>query len=186
MADSQSTNAASQVSKWMKLYGLGMLLLGSAAILAPFFSSVFISIYVGWLFLFAGVLRLVQAYQTRQDLGGALFRLLIGVLYLCGGAFLIWDPIEGTFWLTYCVGLLFVVEGIAHVLLGLLYRKNLPHWGWILGDGLITFSLGFMVLARWPDDALWTLGLLAGLSLISSGWTALMFNKKTLGTLMGV
>jgi uncharacterized membrane protein HdeD (DUF308 family) len=185
MADSQPTNPAPQVSKWMRLYGLGMLALGSAAILAPLVSSVFVSIYIGWLLFFAGALRWVQAYQTRQDLGGALLRFLIGVLYLCGGIFLIWDPIEGTFWLTYCLGLLFVVEGITNGLMGLIYRTALPHWGWIIGDGLITVALGFLILARWPADSFWALGLLAGISLISSGWTALMFNKASFGTLTG-
>jgi uncharacterized membrane protein HdeD (DUF308 family) len=42
-----------------------------------------------------------------------------------------------------------------------------------------------LILARWPADSFWALGLLAGISLISSGWTALMFNKASFGTLTG-
>lgn len=48
-----------------------------------------------------------------------------------------------------------------------------PHagWGWVLFDGVVSVALGLMLWWQLPSAALWSLGTLAGISIIISGWT---------------
>ncbi len=64
----------------------------------------------------------------------------------------------------------FVVKGIFQTAAALSYREAIPHsWGWLLASGLADLVLAAIVISGWPGTVGWTLGLLAGVSLITSG-----------------
>ena len=52
--------------------------------------------------------------------------------------------------------------------------RPLPGWGWLLFDGILSTVLGFMLWIQFPSSALWALGILAGISILISGWTMTM------------
>ena len=49
-----------------------------------------------------------------------------------------------------------------------------PGWGWLLFDGILSVVLGLMLWVQFPSSALWALGILAGISILLSGWTMVM------------
>jgi uncharacterized membrane protein HdeD (DUF308 family) len=63
---------------------------------------------------------------------------------------------------------LFTVEGFSKVIFSLTIRP-LPNWGWIMVSGIVSILLSFFLLARTPVTALWLLGALLGIQLISEG-----------------
>ncbi len=52
--------------------------------------------------------------------------------------------------------------------------RPFPRWVWVLLSGAVAIVLGVLILARWPSDAVWAIGLLVGIDLLLSGWSLLM------------
>ncbi len=46
-----------------------------------------------------------------------------------------------------------------------------PHegWGWLLLSGLVAVAVGLLIAAELPSSAVWAIGLLTGINLLSSG-----------------
>jgi len=64
----------------------------------------------------------------------------------------------------------FIVEGVFQTVAALSYRAIIPQsWGWLLASGLADLVLAAIVISGWPGTVDWTLGLLAGVSLLTSG-----------------
>jgi len=62
----------------------------------------------------------------------------------------------------------FMIEGISKVVFALTIRP-FPNWGWVLGSGLIGILLSVILWVRIPVTAVWLIGLLLGIELISVG-----------------
>ena len=69
----------------------------------------------------------------------------------------------------------FFVEGVFQTVAALSYRETIPRsWGWLPASGLADIALAVIIVSGWPGTAGWTLGLLAGVSLLTSGWAIVM------------
>jgi uncharacterized membrane protein HdeD (DUF308 family) len=62
----------------------------------------------------------------------------------------------------------FMIEGISKVVFALTIRP-FPNWGWVLASGLVGIVLALILWANLPVTALWLVGVLLGLQLISVG-----------------
>ena len=55
------------------------------------------------------------------------------------------------------------------------HRARIPHsWGSLLASGIADLVLAAIIISGWPGTVDWTLGLLAGVSLLTSGWAIVM------------
>lgn len=163
--------------------GVLLVLLGIGAIAFPNFSTLTAEIWIGWLLVFSGVTKLVYAFQSRAE-GGFIWKLLLSLLYIATGGLLIAYPLQGVLTLTLALASFLLVEGIFEIVLALQLRPQ-ANWSWLLGNGIITLVLGGMIWREWPFDAPWTLGLLVGISIISSGVARIMLalaNRSTVDT----
>ena len=69
----------------------------------------------------------------------------------------------------------FAVEGAFQAAAALSYREAIPRsWGWLLASGIADLVLAAIIISGWPGTVDWTLGLLAGVSLVTSGWAIVM------------
>ena len=87
--------------------------------------------------------------------------LLIGFLFLR-------DPAQGLLTITLLLIVFFMIEGISKVVFALTIRP-LPNWGWVLASGLVGILLSLILWSSLPVAALWLVGLLLGIELISVG-----------------
>ncbi len=158
---------------WGTGIGILLIVLGLIAILAPFFAGVTITAIVGWVLLFAGIGRLIFAWSARGA-GSVIWQLLIGVLYVAFAFYLIAHPARGLLTLTLWLAVYFVIEGVFELITYFNLRRG-HRAGWFLWDGLITLVLGALIWAQWPFSAVWAVGVLVGVSLISSGVARLSF-----------
>src|SRR5260370_9174695 len=85
--------------KWFVFQGIVMLVLGCLAVAEPVIASVAIDIYIGWLFMFGGVLGLVAMFSAR-DASAFFWMLLTPPLSLAVGIMRPSKPSEGTASLT--------------------------------------------------------------------------------------
>jgi uncharacterized membrane protein HdeD (DUF308 family) len=56
-----------------------------------------------------------------------------------------------------------------------------PHdgWVWMLVAGIIAILCGVLIVAQLPSSALWAIGLLAGINIISTGWAYLFLAMRS-------
>ena len=163
-----------QASTLSILWGISLICLGMLAIASPFVAAVAVNVLVAWLIVLAGVVHVIVAFHTREA-GSMIWRLLVGLAYLCFGVYLIARPAVGVASLTLVLASLFLVEGIFNIILYFRIRSILRAT-WILLDGIVTLLLGAMIYMQWPSSSAWAIGTLVGVSLIFSGVTRVMMS----------
>src|SRR6201987_133276 len=105
-----------QASTLTLLWGVLLICLGGLAVGSPMIAAVAVNIFVAWLVVMAGVVHLIVAFHTREA-GSVIWRLLVGLAYICFGGYLIVRPGLGVVTLTLLLGSLFLVEGIFNIIL---------------------------------------------------------------------
>ena len=174
-----SVEAASQVireamrekvrrhSFWYILQSVLMILAGIMALVFPIISSVAIVIFLGWLLIFSGILQAFSLLDARHvphfwlQLVSVVLSVLVGILFLR-------NPGAGVLTLTLLLIVFFMVEGISKIIFSLTIRP-FPNWGWVFASGVIGILLAFYLWANTPVTAVWLLGVLLGIGLISEG-----------------
>lgn len=150
--------------------GIAMLILGIVAVAWPAVATVAVDIYVGWLFLISGIVGLVAMFSAR-NLPAFFWTLITAALSTAVGVMLLWKPEAGVVSLTIVLTAFFVAEGIFQIVGSFAYRDVIPNsWGWLLFSGISDLILAGIILWAWPSSAVWTLGLIVGVNLITSGF----------------
>jgi uncharacterized membrane protein HdeD (DUF308 family) len=156
------------------MQGIIMMVLGVAAIAWPQISTIAVDLFVGWMFLLSGLTGLVTMFLA-SSVGGFLWSLLTAALSLFVGVLLVWHPVEGVVTLTLVLIAFFIAEGIFQIAGAIQHRAALPDsWGWLLMSGIADLVLAGMLISGWPSTAVWALGLIVGLNLITSGLAIVM------------
>ncbi len=167
-----SSNLVRRASTLTILWGVSLVCLGMLAVAAPLFAAVAVTSLIAWLIMFAGVVHIVVAFHSREA-GSVIWRLLVGLAYICFGGYVMARPALGVASLTLLLASLFLVEGIFNIVLFFRAPTALRS-GWFLVDGIVTLLLGLMIYMQWPSSSAWAIGTLVGVSLIFSGVTRVM------------
>ncbi|MEJ0095463.1 MAG: HdeD family acid-resistance protein [Methylocella sp.] len=155
--------------KWFLAEGIILVILGIAAVAAPLVAGVATTLFVGWLFLFAGVAGLVATFSARTA-PGFWWSELSSFVVLIAGLVLLWNPLHGLITLTYVLIAYFIVDGILTIILALEHRKDLSdRWQWLVVNGVIDLILAGIVISGLPGAFAWALGLLVGIDLVFGG-----------------
>ncbi len=167
-----SSDLVRRASTLTILWGVSLICLGMLAVAWPLLAAVAVNGMVAWLILLAGIIHIVVAFHSREA-GSVIWRLLVGLAYLCFGGYLLARPLTGVASLTLLLASLFLVEGIFNIVLYFRAPSTLRS-GWFLVDGIVTLLLGLMIYMQWPSSSAWAIGTLVGVSLIFSGVTRVM------------
>lgn len=163
---------------WVIVLSILLILLGLFAALMPIVATLISTSIFGWIFLIAGVIRIVKSFQARP-IRGFWLSLLVGILYVVAGLVILANLLQGAVALTFALALVFVVEGILEIIACFKARTG-GNLSWlVLIDGLFTLILGILVWNGWPDNSLWLLGFYVGISLAFSGVTLLAIATAT-------
>jgi uncharacterized membrane protein HdeD (DUF308 family) len=104
-----------------------------------------------------------------------LWEILLGVIYGAVGIYLLASPVRGLLSLTLAVATYLFVEGVLEFVLSFELRRA-PGAVWLLVDGIVTLGLAVLIWTTWPSSGMWVVGTLAGISMLFSGITRLMFS----------
>lgn len=149
--------------------GVAMIILGGLAIAQPYVASTVADIYIGCLFFISAIVGLIAMFAAR-DFPAFLWTLLTSALSLAIGVLLVWKPTEGTMSLTIALTAFFIAEGVFQIVASFTYRDIVPDsWGWMLASGIADLILATIIILAWPSSATWTLGLIVGVSLLTTG-----------------
>ena len=149
--------------------GIILCVLGLGAIVLPLIAGLAATVFLGWLFLFAGLVGLVFTSKARSSpgFGWSLFSAAAAVI---AGALLLWDPLQGLTTLTFVLVAYFIVDGAAIIFLAIAYRRELSgKWEWMLMNGVTDLILAGIIISGFPGTLVWALGLLVGIDLLFGG-----------------
>ncbi|KDN10399.1 MULTISPECIES: HdeD family acid-resistance protein [unclassified Gilliamella] len=155
-------------SSWFILVGVILIILGSLALGYQFTATVFSVYFIGSLILMAGIAQALHSFRIKGFSQSALWAVM-GVLYIFIGLMSFFQPVAVSSALTLVISFLLIMSGFTQIFAAM-NNRNLPRWGWVLTSGIITLILGFMIIAGWPYDSLWVLGMFLGIDLIFQGW----------------
>jgi uncharacterized membrane protein HdeD (DUF308 family) len=167
--------------------GIALVVFGAIAIVVPGTAALAVTILLGWLFLFSGVLGLVTTIWMRQ-LPGFWWSLLSALLAIVTGIALLAWPFGGVLSLTLVLAVFFVVEGVASIMYALDHRREYTgRWAWMLASGVIDLLLAMLILVGFPGTASWAIGLLVGINMLMGGFAliAMALHARAGGTTGG-
>ena len=154
-------------SLWYLIEGVLLVVAGILAVIYPVVSSVAVVVLLGWLLIISGIVQGISLLGARHvphfwlQLISVILAVLIGFLFLR-------DPEQGLVTITLLLIVFFMIEGISKIVFALTIRP-FPNWGWMLGSGLVGIFLSVLLWANMPVTAVWLIGLLLGIELISVG-----------------
>ncbi len=151
-----------------------MILAGLLAIVLPQVAGIAISLLVAWLLIFSGGAHLVFAWHTRAH-GGAIWELLLGILYIVIGVYILMNPVAGLASITFALAIYLFFEAVLEFAMGFKLRPR-PGSGWLLFDGVVTLILAVLIWRTWPSNTEWVVGTLVGISMLFSGTSRLMLS----------
>lgn len=152
---------------WYLVQGVLLAAAGILAIVYPVISSVAVIVLLGWLLIISGIIQAISLVGASQvphfwlQLISVILAVLIGFLFLR-------DPEQGLLTITLLLIVFFMIEGMSKVVFALTIRP-FPNWAWVLASGLVGIVLSVMLWASLPEVAVWLVGLLLGIELISVG-----------------
>ena len=163
----RATTQRMRPGRTMLAVGVVLSLLGVVAIVFPFVTGVSISIALGALLVVGALFHVAHAFGAGGWRGFAL-QALLAIIYALAGISLLVNPVLGLATLTLLLVAYFLADGVVEVLLGLRMRGETGS-AWFVASGVISVVLAGLLWAGWPSTAAWAVGLLFGISLLSSG-----------------
>ena len=164
-------NAVRQAFKrhatWYLIQGVLLMAAGALAIIYPLISAIAVVVLTGWLLIASGVLQAISLLGARHaphfwlQLISAILAILVGFLFLR-------DTGQGLVTITLLLIVFFMIEGVSKIVFALTIRP-MPQWGWVLASGMVGVVLSVLLLAFIEVTAVWLVGLMLGIQLISIG-----------------
>src|SRR5208282_353103 len=132
---------------WFLAFGVGLALLGVAAVTRAVTATVASMLFFGWLLVLAAAIEVAQAVAVGHW-AGFFQHLLAAILFGVVGLLTVVRPRQSAEVLTLFMAAFFLVGGLSQIVVAV--ALALPGWGWQVADGVITLALGLLVMAEWP------------------------------------
>lgn len=147
--------------------GVLSILAGIFALANPMAATLTANFVAGWGFLIVGVLQIVAVFQA-EGWGARIWAAILAIAFILVGISLLGHPLEGVVSLTIAVAILFMVTGIARVIISFSLPRGGGFW-LVLLSGALAIILSFMIFSNFPQSAAVMLGIMLAVELISNG-----------------
>jgi uncharacterized membrane protein HdeD (DUF308 family) len=154
---------------WLIFGGLISLVVGVAAITFPVLFSLALVQLLAILLAVTGLVGVWQAIFGDRHVSHRVWTGLSGLIRIAAGVVLYACEISGLAVMTLVLGVAFVAEAIVCLFSALKLKSVNPGWIWLLLNAITALVLGGMLLAKWPNDSTWVVGLLYGIQSLFTG-----------------
>ena len=178
-----NTASESDASSSAKVIGIVTIILGIAALAAPFVVGESMLLFVGLVVTVAGVLRMIWAFRTHT-LRSGFWKFLVGVLTLLAGVFILGHPLLASGALTIILASYLFMDGLVEIIVAFTLEGSKGK-GWLLAGGVLSVLLACLLFFQAPFSGVIAIGVLMGVKLIFIGLIALLLGT-TLHNLMRV
>ena len=170
--DSSASTVVGEAGKnwgWLLALGISFIALGTIGLGMTATLTLVSVLFFGWLMIFGGIFQFIQAFKLK-GWKIVFLQVFIALLYFGAGAVIVYDPVGGAIALTAFIAIAFAAIGLIRIILAF-QLKGLPGWWWPLVSGLISITLGILIMSEWPSSSFWVIGLLIAIEMIVNGWT---------------
>ena len=183
MTDSLSRFEERSLRTFTVAEGILMIVLGVLALLFPVITSLWVTAFVAVAFLVGGLVGWIHGLMRAPRLSAALtfWRLVVSTLFVITGGWMLHQFRQGATnageqvaGLALAIGIVFMAEGLVAIGVSLAHRHRLG-WGWGLTNGIVTLSLGLLIVTMKFWNLAWVVGVLVGISFLFSGLDLLAF-----------
>lgn len=117
---------------------------------------------------------------SAQTWGRFFFWIIAGLAYIVAASFALAQPLVVAGVFTLLLGAGMIVTGVVRVFFG--SYVDPPLRGPVIFAGILTLAVGLLIVAGWPENRFWVLGVLLGLDLLFWGtaWIALGLRLRNL------
>jgi uncharacterized membrane protein HdeD (DUF308 family) len=152
---------------WLLATGGILALLGVGSMIAPAVAGNAVVYLIGGLLLITGLIQLMAGWQA-ESWHEKLASLIHGGIATVGGIAVLAHPFYGLAALALVLAFFFAVEGVWKIFSSFSYRP-VPGWIALLMSGVLDLILGILIWRQWPVSGSWAVGILVGISLLSTG-----------------
>jgi len=171
---------------WSITLSVLMIVAGLLAIFVPMVAGITVTLFIAWLLIFSGVAHLIFSWH-RRGVGGIVWEVLVGLLYIAIGGYILLYPVAGLASLTLALAFYLFVEGILELVLGF-QLTGVSGRGWLFADGIINFILAVIIWKTWLLSTAWVIGTLVGIGILFTGVSRLMLSlaaRRAMGAVKG-
>jgi uncharacterized membrane protein HdeD (DUF308 family) len=164
-----SSEMAPLRAKWGWIVALGVVYVvaGLFALGSIAMATAVSVLIVGVAMIVAGIAEVISAFQIK-NWGKFLIWALLGGLYIVAGFVTFENPLLAAVLLTFVLGASLVTSGTMRIILAFSMKREAPSI-WVALSGVITLLLGLLILAHWPINSVYILGLFLGFDLVMAG-----------------
>jgi uncharacterized membrane protein HdeD (DUF308 family) len=158
--------------RWFAAFGLitmfcGFISLGVAG------AATLVSVYmIAAFMILIGAVEITIGVNAHRW-SSRIFVVLVGLLYIVAGSFALANPLSGAVGFTLMLGAALVATGLARVIFATRLPEG-PKW-FVASAGLVTVLLGVFIVAGWPENSTYVLGIFLGVDMIMYGASWLNF-----------
>ncbi len=160
-----SSDFIKQFRRYSIVSGILLIIAGILGILLPQLMSLTVSIFIGWLFIFSGLISGYHVIRSYRKNWVAWFKPVL--LLVLGILFLLFPTASIA-----ALGLLLVVYFLLDTFAGFAAAHELKgHKGriWMILNAILSLILAIIFLIGWPISSIWLVGLFVGISLLMDG-----------------
>ena len=154
-------------SGWIVALGIVYLIAGVIALSSVALATVVSVFLVGIMMIVSGIAEVINAVQVKSW-GKFVLWLLLGALYVVAGILTFENPLLAAKLLTLLLGASLIASGIVKIVLAFSMKAG-SSWGVVVLAGLVTLLVGLVIVARWPVNSLYILGIFLAVDLIFTG-----------------
>lgn len=153
----------------MRLFGVGLLVMGALSVWAPQVSGMTVSVIVGIVLFLGGIMRTAFAWLS-PGWGSLFMKMLVGILTIIAGAYMIAKPEVGSQALAVVLVFYLFVDGITTLLIA---TRLPPAAGgaWMMIGAAASLLIGVLMWMQWPASGELAVGVLIGIKLMLDGVT---------------
>jgi len=157
------------IGGFIRLLGVGLLVLGAIAIWAPEVTGMTVSVIVGIVLILGGIVRTAFAW-IATGWGSLFLRAAVGILTIIAGGYMIMQPNVGSQALAIVLVFYLFADGIT----SLIFAMRLPPaagGAWMMLGAMASLVIGVLMWMQWPAAGELAVGILIGIKLILDGVT---------------
>ncbi len=168
------TREISREAGWSVVLGFLTVALGIAMIVYPLATATISTVLIGCALLVVAVAQAFWAFTSRNA-GGFFLKLLFGVLYGIAGLLILAFPPGGVLTLTVVLGATLIAQAILEGALAFALPQVAGR-GAVIFSALCSLALGVVIFVEWPLSAVWAIGTLMGVGVLTNGITRIVIS----------
>ena len=141
--------------------------IGVLAIVLPYATGIALTYVIGALLILGGLAHAGHAYAAHSW-KGSVWQASLAVVSILAGILFLANPVVGLLSLTVLVIAFLFVDGMVELGTSLRMAGETGR-GWIAASGVLSLVLAIFLWSGFPVDAVWVVGLVIGVSLLTTG-----------------